>query len=95
MPRTDTDDGELVAIRRRMNDHGTMTVEVVASNETRHLVRYGTAQLRETLAALPSGSSVPLRMEKVGTRANVWRASELCAESQDGDSGAASAASIR
>nr|WP_256545137.1 hypothetical protein [Halobellus ramosii] len=66
-----------VVVRRPMNDHGAMTVEVCETNETRHLTEYASPELRRRLEALPSGTTVPLTMTRVGVRSNVWRAFEL------------------
>jgi hypothetical protein len=65
---------ETVRITREMNDHRTMTVEVVDSNATRYLVEYGSTDLERTLAALPTGATVPLELKPVGVRSNVWQA---------------------
>jgi hypothetical protein len=62
-----------VVVRRPMNDHDTVTVEVCATNETRHLVEYASPELRRTLSDLPAGAAVPLGMSRVGVRSNVWR----------------------
>ncbi|SFL51485.1 hypothetical protein SAMN04487950_4090 [Halogranum rubrum] len=67
-------DVEMVRIRREMNDHHTMTVEVVDSNATRYVVEYDSADLERTLTALPVGATVPLQLEPIGARSNVWRA---------------------
>jgi hypothetical protein len=63
-----------VEVRHAMNDHGAMCVEVVDANATRHIVDYQSTDVRRTLAALPEGASLPLRMEPLEDRANVWRA---------------------
>ncbi|WP_246403807.1 hypothetical protein [Halobellus ruber] len=63
-----------VVVRRRMNDHGTLTVEVGATNETRHVCAYATPELRRRLASLQAGTELPLSMSRIGVRANVWRA---------------------
>lgn len=68
-----SDAPELVHVRAEMNDHGTMTVELHETNETRHLVAYETDRIRETLASLAEGSRVPLEMVRVGGRSNVWK----------------------
>lgn len=65
---------EMVRIRREMNDHHTMTVEVVGSNATRHVVEYDSTDLEQTLTALPVGATIPLELEPIGARSNVWRA---------------------
>jgi hypothetical protein len=65
---------DLVTITRRMNHHGSMTVEVVERNATRHVVEYSSEELKSTLAALPTGATIPLGMQPLGSRANVWRA---------------------
>jgi hypothetical protein len=70
-------DVETVRITREMNDHRTMTVEVVESNATRYLVEYGSPDLERTLATLPVGATVPLELEPVGARSNVWRAVDM------------------
>jgi hypothetical protein len=60
-----------------MNNHGTMTVEVEDNNETRHVSEYAHDELKETLAALPPGTTVPIKMRPVGVRGNVWKAVEF------------------
>ncbi|WP_245758409.1 hypothetical protein [Halogeometricum limi] len=60
-----------------MNDHETMTVEVETTNETRHLVEYATPDLRRTLEALPSGTTIPVTLSRAGARSNVWRVDAL------------------
>jgi hypothetical protein len=67
-------DAATVRIVRSMNEHGAMCVEVEEDNATRHIVDYETDDLRRTLAALPEGASLPVRMEPLEDRANVWRA---------------------
>ena len=63
-----------VVVRRPMNDHGTVTVELPATNETRHVCEYATPDLRRRLAALPPGGEILVSLSRVGGRANVWRA---------------------
>ncbi|MFC7203358.1 hypothetical protein ACFQJC_07520 [Haloferax namakaokahaiae] len=63
----------LVSVRRPMNDHESMTVEVNETNETRHLVAYETDRIRDTLAALPVDTRVPLEMVRLSSRSNVWK----------------------
>jgi hypothetical protein len=75
-----------VVVRRRMNDHGTMTVERCATNETRHVCAYATPDLRRRLAGRPAGETLLLSMSRIGGRANVWRAAAV------GDDGPAEAA---
>lgn len=60
-----------------MNDHDAMTVRVEESNEVRHLVEFEDEDVAETLAKLPAGATVPLRMESLETRGNVWRVTGL------------------
>jgi len=67
----------VVTVRKPMNDHGTMTVEVESGNENRHVVEYADDDLKRTLESLPVGTSVPLSMRPVGIRANVWEAVDL------------------
>lgn len=66
-----------VAVVRPMNDYGAMTVEVIASNDTRHVVEYASDDLRATLAQLPAGATVPVELERVGGRGNCWRVTGL------------------
>lgn len=63
-----------VVVRRSMNDHGTMTVEVERTKETRYLVDYASDRIRSVLSALPAGTEIPVQMTRVGGRANVWKA---------------------
>lgn len=56
-----------------MNDHGTMTVETLETNECRHLVDYASDRIRAVLSGLPAGTTVPVRMTRVGSRSNAWR----------------------
>lgn len=60
-----------------MNDHGAMTVRVEASSEVRQVVEYGSDAVKRTLARLPTGATVPLKMESLGSRGNAWRVTEL------------------
>jgi hypothetical protein len=62
----------VVRIEWPMNDHGAMTVRVEGSNEVRQLVEFAGESVEETMAKLPAGASVPVRMESLGTRGNVW-----------------------
>ena len=66
-----------VVVRRRMNDHGTTTVERCAANETRHVCAYATPDLRRRLAGCPDGETLLLSMFRIGGRANVWRAAAV------------------
>lgn len=66
-----------VVIRRAMNDHGAITVETEETNEVRHLVDYDSDRVRSVLADLPAGTTVPVRMTRVGSRSNAWRVSDL------------------
>ena len=61
-------------VRRPMNDHDTMTLEVCETNETRHVCEYATPELKRQLEAVPADTTIPLAMSRVGIRANVWRA---------------------
>lgn len=80
-----------VVVRHTMNDHHTMTVEVEGSNETRHLVDYANPDLRRTLAALPSGTAIPVTLSRAGARSNVWRVEALHHEAPAGGTRAAPA----
>ncbi|MFC6726495.1 hypothetical protein ACFQE1_19435, partial [Halobium palmae] len=52
--RTRETEPTTVAVVRPMNDHGAMTVEATASNDTRHVVEYAGDDVRTTLAQLPA-----------------------------------------
>lgn len=66
-------DSSHVVVRRPMNDHGTMTVELRYANETRHLCEYATPHLRRRLALLPAREEVLLSMSRIGVRTNTWQ----------------------
>lgn len=66
-----------VVISHPMNDHRTITVEVESTNATRHIVEYATTELEGTLRSLPTGTTIPLAAEPIGTRGNAWRAVSL------------------
>jgi hypothetical protein len=66
-----------VVVRTPMNRHGTVTVEVAETNETRHLVEYASSDVRQTLASLPAGSRIPLTLVRAGARSNVWRVEDI------------------
>jgi hypothetical protein len=63
-----------VTILKEMNDHDAMCVEVLEENATRHIVDYDSVELQQTLEALPEGASLPLQLERLEDRGNVWRA---------------------
>ncbi|MFD1598989.1 hypothetical protein [Halobellus rarus] len=67
-----------IVVRRPMNSHDTVTVEVCETNETRHLTEYASTELRRTLAVLPRGTTISLAMSRVGLRSNVWRVTGVC-----------------
>ncbi|WP_136589973.1 hypothetical protein [Salinigranum halophilum] len=64
-------------IRQPMNDHGTVTVELGETNETRYLVEYDSDRFRQVLRTLPTGTTLPIQMTRVGSRSNVWRVAGL------------------
>lgn len=66
-----------VHIEWPMNDHGAMTVRVEGSNEVRQLVEFADGNVEGTMAKLPAGASLPVRMESLGTRGNAWRVTGL------------------
>lgn len=66
-----------VRIEWPMNDHGAMTVRIEGSNEVRQLVEFEDESVEETMARLPAGASVPVRMESLGMRGNAWRVTDL------------------
>jgi hypothetical protein len=66
-----------VTILKEMNEHDAMCVEIVDENATRHIVDYDTNEVRQTLSALPEGASLPLQLERLEDRANVWRAVDI------------------
>ena len=60
-----------------MNDHRAMTVRIEGTDEVRHLVEFADESVAETLSRLPTGATVPLRMESLGARGNAWRVTDL------------------
>lgn len=56
-----------------MNDHGAITGRVESENQVRQIVEYESADVKEALAGLPAGATIPLKMESVGMRGNAWR----------------------
>lgn len=68
---------QTVTILREMNQYGALTVSLKDENATKHIVEYATDELESTLRELPSGSSIPLATEPIGTRGNAWRATSL------------------
>lgn len=67
-----------------MNDHGTMTVELCETNETRHVCAYASPELERRLAPLPAGTELRVSMSRIGVRANVWRVADVAAERSAG-----------
>jgi hypothetical protein len=55
-----------------MNEHGTMTVSVVETNEVRHLVEFAPG-VAAVLADLPAGTTLPVRMRRLPARGSCWR----------------------
>lgn len=53
-----------------------MTVEVHDSNEHRQVVAFA-ADLRATFANLPRGTTIPVEMERLHTRGNCWRVTNV------------------
>ncbi|SEO66210.1 hypothetical protein SAMN04487948_10443 [Halogranum amylolyticum] len=77
IPAVSRQHAQTVTIEREMNQYGALTVYVDEENATRHVVEYASEELESTLRELPSGSSVPLVTEPIGTRGNAWRATSL------------------
>lgn len=80
--------GETVvaSVLRPMNDHGTVTVEVVDRHSTRHVVAYETPSVERTLSAMPKGATLRLVMAPIEGRANVWRAAAPAGRTEGGGS---------
>lgn len=66
----------LVTIRRPVNDHGAMTVEVVETNAHRTVVSFD-GDLRSTLAALPTGTTLPMALERLPERGDCWHVADV------------------
>lgn len=66
----------VVTVRRAVNQHGTMTVEVHDANEWRQVVSFA-ADLRMVFSDLPEGTTVPVEMERLHTRGNCWRVTSV------------------
>lgn len=67
---------DIVTVHRRVNEHGTMTVDVHGSNEYRQVVAFA-ADLRAVFGDLPEGTTVPVEMERLHTRGNCWRVTSV------------------
>lgn len=63
-----------VRVREAMNEHGAMTVEDTEQHSTHCIVGYLTEDVKETLGELPEGTALPLEMESVRARGDLWRA---------------------
>jgi hypothetical protein len=70
-------DREGLVVVAEQNDHGALTLRDPETRETYHVVRYASPELRERAEHLKRGASVDLRLSRVGSRANAWRADRL------------------
>lgn len=57
-----------------MNANNAINLLNPSANRVFQVVAYADDSLRDELATLPAGKLVELKLERVGGRANVWRA---------------------
>ena len=57
-----------------MNTNDAMNLLNPSANRVFQVVDYEDTKLREELATLPAGKLVELKLDRIGGRANVWRA---------------------
>jgi hypothetical protein len=57
-----------------MNTNDAMNLLNPSANRVFQVVDYEDTELREELATLPAGKLVELKLDRIGGRANVWRA---------------------
>jgi hypothetical protein len=70
-----------VTVDRPMNRHGTMTVEVAETNETRHIVEFAPG-VEAILSDLPPDTTLPIEMRQLPARGSCWRATAVGASAR-------------
>lgn len=61
-------------VLREMNNNNAINVLAPSANRVYQIVDYEDSRIRDELATLDAGKLVELKLDRVGKRANVWRA---------------------
>ena len=61
-------------VMKEMNSNNAINVLAPSANRVYQIVDYEDGRIREELATLDPGKLVTLKLDRVGKRANVWRA---------------------
>jgi hypothetical protein len=61
-------------VMREMNSNNAINVLCPSANRVFQIVEYEDSSLREELASLEPGKLIQLNLDRIGSRANVWRA---------------------
>ena len=61
-------------VLKEMNNNNAINVIAPSANRVYQIVDYEDDRIRDELATLDPGKLVSLRLDRVGKRANVWRA---------------------
>lgn len=61
-------------VLREMNNNNAINVLAPSANRVFQIVAYEDSDLCEELASLDAGKLVELELDRIGKRANVWRA---------------------
>ena len=62
-------------VLKEMNNNNAINVLAPSANRVFQIVDYEDDRIRDELATLDPGKLVSLKLDRVGKRANVWRAS--------------------
>jgi len=62
-------------VLKEMNNNNAINVLAPSANRVFQIVDYEDNRIRDELATLDPGKLVTLKLDRVGKRANVWRAS--------------------
>ncbi len=62
-------------VLKEMNNNNAINVLAPSANRVYQIVDYEDDRIRDELATLDPGKLVTLKLDRVGKRANVWRAS--------------------
>ena len=62
-------------VLKKMNNNNAINVIAPSANRVYQIVDYEDDRIREELATMDPGKLVTLELDRVGKRANVWRAS--------------------
>jgi len=73
--KTQRDKAHEYRVLREMNNNNAINVLAPSANRVYQIVDYEDSRIREELSTLAAGKLVELKLDRVGKRANVWRAS--------------------